>query len=34
MDNATLAIVLWVAAAIVLALYLMRRGRRKRAVQS
>ena len=31
MDNATLAIVLWIAAAIVLVLYLMRRGRRKQA---
>jgi hypothetical protein len=30
MDNATLAIVLWIAAAIVLVLYLMRRSRRKR----
>ena len=34
MDNATLAIVLWIAAAIVLVLYLMRRGRRKRMTQA
>lgn len=34
MDNATLGVVLWVAAAIVLVLYLMRRSRRKRTVQS
>jgi hypothetical protein len=34
MDNATLAIVLWIAAAIVLVLYVMRRSRRKRTTQA
>lgn len=33
MNNSTLSAVLWIAAAVILAMYLMRRGKRKRRIE-